>query len=168
MTRTIVLLFLALSCVGCGASIKLEPGEQPLPEFLPEARFYLTVQDGSDSKPDNWDGNLNLLWTNEEKRAAVVEKNIKMLIDGFEQNGFMFVGSENDGTVIANLEFKSVRFDPIGGWITDDARIAYTDAGTGGSLGTVVADERWTTPTVEMVFRALLKGSLKLWGQSNE
>ena len=167
-TKRLAIFCALLLCAGCGASIELERGDVPLESVFDSTSFYLNVNDGSRTKPDNWDGHLNLLWTNDEKREAVVAKNLEMLLSGLKAGGFQFVDEISDGTVCADLRFKSVRFDPVGGWLTDDARIDYIDLASGETLGTVVADEIWITPTVKMVFEALLNGSLELWGVASE
>ncbi|MGB5354803.1 MAG: hypothetical protein WBN32_14415 [Woeseia sp.] len=160
------LISISLLCSGCGASIELQRSEVALEELLVSTKFYLNIDDGSKLKPDNWDGHINLLWTNDEKRAIVVAENIQFLRTELENSGFDFVENAEDCSVLANLKFKSVRFDPVGGWLTDDAQIEYKSSIDGNTLGTVVADERWVTPTVKMVFNALVKGSLELWGQT--
>ena len=161
------LLMAVLLCSGCGASIELQRGDIELDQLFDTSKFYLRIEDGSESKPDNWDGHVNLIWTDEKKRAVVVADHIQLLKTELEKSGFVFVDNTDKSSVIANLKFKSVRYDPVGGWLTDDAKIEYTTTLDGESLGTVVADEIWITPTIKMVFEALVKGSVELWGQSS-
>lgn len=163
---TIAILASAFLVSGCGASIELQRSDPDLASKFESSEFFLLVEDGSKSKPDNWDGNLNLIWTNDDKRAKIVAENIQMLRSDLEENGFVFVETQIDSSVVANLIFKSVRFDPTTGWITDDARITYLSTDSGKELGTVIADEVWVTPTVKAVFGALVKGSLELWGRT--
>jgi len=153
-------------CAGCGANIELQRGEVSLSETLDTTRFYLKFDDGSTSKPDNLDGYVNLLWTNDAKRVAIVAQHVEYLETELATHGFIFVASAEESTVLANLRIKSVRYDPIAGWITDDARIVYSPTDGGADLGTVVADDIWFTPTVKMVFEALVRGSLELWGRT--
>jgi hypothetical protein len=129
------------------------------------SRFYFAFDDGSESAPDNWDGYLNLIWTGDAKRDQIVGEQIQRLVDELERNGFIFVESESESTVIMNMTLKSVRFDPILGWITDDAKIAYIDASSDIEMGSVVADEVWYTPKLKWVINSLVEGSLELWGQ---
>ena len=153
---------------GCGTSVELQRGDIALEEIFQSSTFYLDVEDGSKTKPDNWDGYTNMIWTNDKKRAKVVSDHIQLLLDRLKEHGFSFVGKIDDSSVRASLKFKSVRFDPLAGWLTDDAQIAYSDTGSGEILGTVVADEIWITPTVKMVFEGLVQGSLELWGQATD
>ncbi len=156
-----------LGLTGCGANIELQRDAGDLSGRLVESQFFLAFDDGSESNPDNIDGYLNLVWTNDEKREAVVAEQVDRLLKELQANGFKFVESKDESTVIANLRINSVRYDPVGGWITDDAAIAYVHTDSSEKLGTVIADEVWVTPTLEWVINALVEGSLELWGVSS-
>jgi len=162
--RLIALSILVVTCSGCGANIELQRGESELGAEFATSTFYLDFEDGSKSKPDNIDGYLNLIWTSDVTRARLVAKHLQELQSQLQAQGFRFVTTVEESTVRANLQIKSVRFDPVLGWITDDAKIVYASTRDGANLGTVVADEIWFTPTIEMVFGALVEGSLRLWG----
>jgi hypothetical protein len=164
----LALLFMLSMCAGCGAHIELQRGAVPVDETLDTSRFYLMFEDGSTSKPDNLDGYLNLMWTSDAKRVAVVADHLQYLKTELKAHGFTFVETAEDSTVLANLKIKSVRYDPVAGWITDDARIVYSPTSGGADFGIVVADEIWFTPTVKMVFEALVRGSLELWGHTSD
>jgi hypothetical protein len=167
-SRFAVLAVLLPALVGCGANVELQRGPTPLSNLLASSRFYLSVDDRSTSDPDNIDGHANLLWTDELKRAQVVTEHIALLRTELSSHGFTFVPTPEECSVIAHLRIKSVRFDPLGGWLTDDARIVYSAASSGDELGTVVADENFVTPTVQKVFEALVAGSVELWGQASD
>jgi hypothetical protein len=162
--RIIALSMLAVTCFGCGANIELQRSDSELATELATSSFYLDFSDGSKSKPDNIDGYLNLIWTHNATRAKLVAEHLQDLQSRLQAQGFRFVTTVEDSTVRANLQIKSVRFDPVLGWITDDARIVYASTRDGANLGAVVADEIWFTPTIKMVFDALVEGSLRLWG----
>jgi len=162
----VLLSLLLSSCAGCGANIELQRGATSLQDALSTSTFYLILDDGSKSDPDNVDGFINLMWTDDQKREAVVAEHIQFLKSELIAHGFNFVSSQDDSTVLANLRIKSVRYDPAGGWITDDASLVYSPTLGGADLGTVLADEIFFTPTVKMVFEALVKGSLELWGKA--
>jgi hypothetical protein len=162
--RVIALSVLVATCSGCGANIELQRSDSELGTELATSSFYLDFDDGSQSKPDNIDGYLNFIWTNDATRARLVAEHLQDLQSQLQAQGFRFVTTVKESTVRANLQIKSVRFDPVLGWITDDARIVYASTRDGADLGTVVADEIWFTPTIKMVFDALVEGSLRLWG----
>jgi len=153
---------------GCGASIELQRGDIDLAEQFESSMFFLVFEGGSSSQADNRIDNQNLIWTNDDKRKEFVAESIQYLIDELEKNGFVFVDTKSDGPVLAKLKFKSVRFDPMAGWITDGAQISYLSAENGDELGTVVGEEGFITPKVKVVLDALIKGSLELWGQASE
>ena len=131
---------------------------------LETSQFYFVFEDGSESAPDNWDGHVNLIWTGDEKRDEIVAVQIQRLLDELRQSGFAFVQNRSESNVVAHLKLKSVRFDPIGGWITDDAALTYSTTYNGAEMGSVVADEVWITPKLKWVIDALVSGSLELWG----
>jgi hypothetical protein len=79
--------------------------------------------------------------------------------------GFTIQEDSASSTCVGRLTLKSVRYDPVSGWITDAARLEYFRASDGALLGTVDAQDNFFTPTVESVFNALLEGSLRLWGR---
>ena len=161
LSNSVILLCL----VGCAPSVELERTADDLSNRLDDSRFYFTFDDGSESAPDNWDGHINLLWTGDEARDRIVAEQVQRLIDELEQNGFAFVEDRGDSTVIANLRIKSVRFDPLGGWITDDASLTYSNPDTDAELGRVVANEAGITPKLKWIINALVRGSLELWGR---
>ncbi len=171
MFRSTIIAFsysLALLCLaGCAPSIELDRAADDLPDRFEDSRFYFTFDDGSESAPDNWDGHINLIWTGDEARDRIVAEQVQRLVDGLEQSGFAFVADLGDSTVVANLRLKSVRFDPLGGWITDDASLTYSSAGADTELGRVVANESGMTPKLKWIIDALLSGSVELWGQGS-
>lgn len=158
------LLFLT----GCAPNIKLDRAENDLAGQLTSSQFYFVFEDGTDSAPDNWDGHINLIWTGDEKRDEIVAVQIQRLIDELKQSGFTFVQKKDESNVVAHLKLKSVRFDPIGGWITDDAALTYLTTRDGKEMGSVVADEVWITPKLKWVVDALVSGSLELWRVAKE
>ncbi len=91
------------------------------------SKFYLEIDDGSKSDPDNIDGYVNLLWMNDAMRAKLVPEYLTYLQSELHANGFSFVSSAENSSVRANLRIKSVRFDPLLGWITDDAKVVYSN-----------------------------------------
>ena len=163
-SRIAVLSALLATCTACGANIEMQRNDPALSGMFSNSKFYLEFDDGSKSNPDNIDGYVNLLWTNDSTREKLVDEYLKFLQSELQANGFNFVSTAEDSSVHAHLRIKSVRFDPVLGWITDDAQVVYTRTDGGAELGTVVADEIWFTPTIKMVFEALVEGSLRLWG----
>ena len=55
------------------------------------SKFYLEFDDGSKSNPDNIDGYVNLLWTNDSTREKLVDEYLKFLQSELQANGFNFV-----------------------------------------------------------------------------
>ena len=163
LSRSIVLLAV-LACVGCASTTEITPGSIDLKGSLAASVFYLQFEDGSKGNPDNLDGYANLLWTTDKSRAKVVEAHLADLQARLSAAGFKFTQEPTESNTRACLKLKSVRYDPVGGWITDDASLSYTRNTDNVLLGTVTANERFITPTVNAVFDSLISGSLVLWG----
>lgn len=151
-------------CGGCASNTAIERSDEPLQDLFKQTVFHFELDDKSKDKPDNIDGHVNLLWTDDSKRADVVTTNWMELLAKLRTSGFVITRERGESTVHARLKLKSVRYDPVGGWITDDARLEYCRASDGVLLGAVVAKEGLITPTVSSVFESLFDGSLQLWG----
>jgi hypothetical protein len=92
------LLAMLAMCVGCGAHIELQRGDVLLNETLATTKFYLQFDDSSKSKPDNLDGYLNLLWTNDAKRTALIAEQLQFLKSELAAHGFTFGYSDRWAT----------------------------------------------------------------------
>ena len=160
VTALTVLPFLT----GCGTSIKLDRADTDLAGQLESSRFFFVFDDGTESAPDNWDGHINLIWTGDEKRDEIVAVQVHRLLHELNLSGFTLVQEQSESNVVARLKLKSVRFDPIGGWITDDASLTFSATVDDENLGSVVVDEVWVTPKLKWVIDALVLGSRQLWG----
>jgi hypothetical protein len=150
-------------CGGCASSTAIERSDEPLQDLFKQTVFHFELDDKSKGKPDNIDGHLNLLWTDDSKREDVVTTHWMGLVSKLQASGFVITRERGESTVHARLKLKSVRYDPVSGWITDDARLEYCRASDGELLGAVVAKEKMITPTVSSVFESLFDGSLQLW-----
>ena len=156
----------ALLCLaGCGTQTIVNKTDVDLFQRFETSRFFFAFEDGSDSAPDNLDGYINLIWTNDEDRDEFVSEQILRLVDELTDHGFAFVESKDESTVVAKLKLKSVRFDPVSGWITDDAKLTYMNTEDDVEVGNVVSNEVWVTPKLKMVIDSLVRGSLELWGR---
>ena len=161
---SIILLLGLIAASGCtGITTKVERKTESLPGDLESLSFDLAVKDGSEGKPNNWDGNLNLLWTNDKKRAEVLAEHIEVLVRRLREEGFDFLEDENADVVRATLQVNSVRRDPINGWTTDGATLTFSSGSTGEVFGVVDAVEDWVTPKIGKVFESLVQGSVELW-----
>jgi hypothetical protein len=163
LSNLAVLLVAAELIAGCGTNVELQRSDTSLRGDLSTSKFFVSVDDGSKNIPENWDSRLSHKWTDDEKRANAVVENIAYLKEELGKRGFEIVENREDCTVLANLGINSVRYDPLAGWITDDAQIEYVASETGDSFGIVQTDKVWITTTFKVVIDALVKGSVELW-----
>lgn len=150
-------------CSACVSAPMVESSDPELRQRHKSERFYLEVHDGSAEIPDNLDGHINRIWTRKAKRDEVVLEAIARLRGGLAAASFNFVEIDTEASVIVRTTFRSVRLDPVSGWIMDGARIDYVSVDSSEILGTVKASDSFITPTVESVVDALIAGSVELW-----
>ena len=157
------LILITVSFTGC-AAIKVERNTPFNGKETNSKILHLKVIDRSTSSPDNVDGYINKLWTKDPERAQAVKGAIEMLESDLKPYGFQFVDSLEASQTIAQLEISSVRFDPVGGWITDGVVMIYRNRETGEQMGKVIANDTFVTPGLQKSFTRLTEGTLQLWG----
>ena len=69
--------------------------------------------------------------------------------------GLNLTNSPEDSDVIANFSIGTIRYDPITGWIADQAFLEFNDI-TGNHILTVRAKARFVTPTVDNIVKNLV------------
>jgi hypothetical protein len=159
----LLLLLMTASFFGC-ASIKVERNIAFDGNDMNSRILHLKIVDNSTSSPDNFDGYINMLWTKDSRKAQAVKSTIDMLRSDLKAYGFQFVDVSEASRIIAQLEIASVRFDPVGGWITDGAVMVYRNRETGEQIGKVIARDTLVTPGLQESFRRITEGTLQLWG----
>lgn len=89
----------------------------------------------------------------EEKHALLVAHNL-----AFELRllGLNLTNSPEDSEVIANFSIGTIRYDPLAGWIADQAFLEFQDS-SGQHILTVRAKAKLVTPTVENIVKNLVK-----------
>jgi hypothetical protein len=104
-----------------------------------------------DKLPDNVDGFINLLWTNDEKKKQVIEQHYHLLRARVQYSGVNVVTDSGQSDILGVLLIKSVRFDPIGGWITDGASIELLDSKSNKKLATIRSGDAFLTPSLNVM-----------------
>jgi hypothetical protein len=74
-----------------------------------------------------------------------------------ESLGFEIVNESTEAEILALFSIGTVRFDPITGWIADQAFLTLKEAKTGNTLCSFRADVRFITPTVKTLVRQLVQ-----------
>ena len=65
--------------------------------------------------------------------------------------GFNFVSSENEANAIVEFTIGDIRYDPLAGWIADQALVKFKNAKTGEVLAFFRANSQFITPTVDNI-----------------
>ena len=71
--------------------------------------------------------------------------------------GFDFVSNENQADAVIEFSIGTIRYDPIAGWIADQATLKFRDIRTGKILVHVRAKPKFITPTVNNIVANLAK-----------
>lgn len=69
--------------------------------------------------------------------------------------GFNFVSDVNQAAVIVEFTIGTIRFDPIAGWIADQAFVKFIDKSSGKVLAFYSAKAQFITPTVTNIIKEI-------------
>ena len=69
--------------------------------------------------------------------------------------GFNFVSEENQADAIVDFSIGSIRYDPLAGWIADQAFVKFKDRKTGQVIAFYRAQSQVVTPTVNNIISNL-------------
>lgn len=69
--------------------------------------------------------------------------------------GFNFVSNENQADAIVDFSIGAIRYDPLAGWIADQAFVKFKDRKTGQILAFYRAKSQMITPTVNNIISNL-------------
>lgn len=149
-----VLLLLALS--GCTAAVQ-QAGPNPdirLREY-PNLHLVFGASSGSVSVNSVSDGNVSAAHLSSGEQHAV--QALESLQFELIALGFNIVPDPARADAIANFSIGGVRYDPIAGWIADQAVLTFKDPRSGGVLAAFRAKSQFVTPTVENIVGNLTK-----------
>jgi hypothetical protein len=62
--------------------------------------------------------------------------------------GFVLVDDPAQADLIAEFSIATIRYDPLVGWIADEANLVFRESGTRQIVASFHADTRWITPRV--------------------
>ncbi len=71
--------------------------------------------------------------------------------------GFNFVSEENQADAIVDFSIGAIRYDPLAGWIADQAFVKFKDSESGEILAFYRAKSQAITPTVNNIISNLVK-----------
>ena len=142
----------------CGASVtalKPESGNDRLRNFN---RLYITTvaMSGSDSMDLASGGGL--ISAGGKHGESQIPFAVERLAFELRRLGFDVVSDRRSADAIAEFSIGSIRYDPISGWIADEASLVVRAADDDRVLASAFAETRWITPTVRTVIRRLAGG----------
>ena len=91
-------------------------------------------------------------------QALLVAQNLSFELAAL---GFQMVDSQDKADAVALFSIGTVRYDPLAGWIADQAFLVFKDAESGTTLCTLRADTQFITPTVKRITKNLVRAARK-------
>lgn len=88
-----------------------------------------------------------------EDQAEIAAQN---LVFELRSLGLRLTNTVDDSDVLANFSIGTIRYDPITGWIADQAFLEFIDK-NGDHILTVRAKTKFVTPTVDNMIKKLIK-----------
>jgi len=88
-----------------------------------------------------------------EEQALIAANNL-----AFELRflGLKLTNNSHDADIIATFSIGTIRYDPITGWIADQAYLEFIDLETGDFICGIKAKPRFITPTVENMIKNII------------
>lgn len=171
-----VMTMISLSIFGCGSSVQTfrQPDAKRLSQY---GGILLTIETTSGSVTTSG-GQLGNSTTNiqtanssintstntssmssshvmsGEKQAFLAGQDVAFRMSSI---GLNMVENENQADVIAAFSIGTVRYDPLAGWIADQAFLKFKDRATGKIILTSKATAEFITPTVENLVENLIE-----------
>jgi len=176
MKKTIAVLFLLPLLCGCGTTVRvnLPMGGQALRQY---PKIYLMMATASGAVSVNsadlgsatatasiHPGGVNASVIGSsigashamsgEAQARLVAQDLAFELASL---GFELVDKKEQADAIALFSIGTVRYDPITGWIADQAFLVFKDAKTGSTISSFKAEPRFITPTTKSIVRNIMR-----------
>jgi hypothetical protein len=89
-----------------------------------------------------------------DKQANLAKEKFVFLL---REIGFNVVNNPGNSDAIAHLSIGQIRYDPLAGWIADQASLQVEDTKSRETIAQYIADGRLVTPTVNKIIKKLSK-----------
>lgn len=161
LTTAAVLIMPLLSACGASLTAVGPKGEsQRLRDFN---RLYVSVASASGASSVDVATLGGLTSANTKEGLAQIALAKDRLAFQLRRIGFDVVSNPSSADAIAEFSIGAVRYDPLTGWIADEAGLVIRAADDNRVLASVFADSRWITPTVKTVVKRLADGVRKFY-----
>ena len=131
--------------------------------FKKDVTIFVELDENFEKTPELPDGFINQLWTNNDKAKIQVIDEVESYKKLLESSRIKVANSKKGSSVTAKIKMRSVRFDPIAGWITDGAKVIFVDSKTSEVIGEVSSGRQLFTPTLNSVFKSLAIATSDFW-----
>ena len=159
MKRITILIFTSLLVIlsGCGSATKITTSQNPKNLVGKKIHLQLVTSSGAisvslgamtSSSSVIAEGNA----MSGEKQAEIAAQNLAFELRSL---GLKLTNSSEDSEVVANFSIGTIRYDPIAGWIADQAFLEFYDS-SGQHILTVRAQAKFITPTVKNIINNLV------------
>jgi hypothetical protein len=145
---SIVLLGIALlALIGCGSSVQFA-GSQPgvkLKNYNNVVAQLINSTGSVSLSTTNWQGLGSAQISRGSDQGVQALESLQFDLMAI---GFNFVSSENEADAIIELSIGAIRYDPLAGWIADQATLKFIDMASGRTIAMFRAKGQLITPTV--------------------
>ena len=147
---------LSLLC-GCGVSVR-GTGGVSLRQY-PKLYFVLSTATGAVSVNSAAGSSISVSHAmSGSSQAMLVAQDLSFELAAL---GFQMVDSQDKADAVALFSIGSVRYDPLVGWIADQAFLVFKDAESGATISAFRADTQFITPTVKGITDSLVRAVRK-------
>ena len=157
------LLALAMLVFTSCSTQKITVAKEVSPSFKKNVSIFVELDENFDKIPELPDGFVNKVWTDNKKAKIVVIEEVERYKSLLKLSSINVADSKEKSSVTATIKMRSVRLDPIGGWITDGVKVTFVDSKTNESIGEVSSGRQLITPSVQSVFTSLVAATSDFW-----
>lgn len=143
---------------GCGSASKITTSQNPKTLIGKKINLQLITSSGAISISAGAMGSsLSVIAGGSamsgEKQAEIIAQDLAFELRAL---GLNLTNSQEDSEVIAKFSIGTIRYDPLAGWIADQAFLEFYDS-SGQHILTVRVKAKFVTPTVENIVKNLVK-----------
>lgn len=151
-------LFVALLASGCGASVHgAYSGGGANAALMDSATVFVSLVSATGARSvDTAILGSGVSSTSEKSGSAQTRLALERVEHELLSMGFEVVSDPAEARLRAEFSIGAVRYDPLTGWIADEARLVFRDSASGRVIASYYAETRWITPTVKTLVKRLM------------
>ena len=156
MAKSLALVVLWVAIAGCGATVRsvvTQPGVR-LRQYNP---VTIVLRTGSGNVSLTGGGAGGIIAGSISDGEAQAVRALESFRFELLATGFQFVDQREAAAAVIEFSIGSIRYDPLVGWIADQALANFKDAKTGATVAMFRADGQAITPTVNRLVSSISK-----------